>query len=633
LRDRVFGIETEYAVIYHPRRGEGGEPPTNFALYGLFEQALGARVASLPRAFSLLRAKRGRFLENGASFHYEATSQHFEHGLLELASPECRDPFTLLACERAKDALVEEIAADANAELRRRGFGGTVRIGKNNVDSQGHTFGSHESYWVEDPLPWRRRLALAPVWLALWTATVPVLAWFAAVFVAAALTPLALLLVAALAMPLRAIGRRLARSRPALGQPLVRSAYRLSVLPLRFARVVEQRPGDVARFLAFAERPLQPLVALHGRVYRYFHFRSIERGLTAFLVTRTAYAGAGAVAFDGGPLVRLAQRPPHLRSLSRIFTSGDDRPLYESRDLFFRPWSAFASRRRLHLLLGDANLCEWAQVLRIGATALVLEAIEADPGGAWPQLADPLAALGALNRDASLAAGLEVADGGGDGSAESTEIRRRTALEIQREYLERVRALLAREAPVAWKRRVLAMWDETLALLERDPEALADRIDWIAKRALVRREVRDPEDARALERGGRALLRETPPTHGPEGLPGGGDESRRLRALAYRALRADLRYHELGPGGGHRRLLARGRVRTLADPEAVERALREPPPDTRAFPRGRAIRAAAESGRAGGASWHRVRIGALDWRWFLDPLAIEAWTLPRFRDR
>ena len=68
MRDRVFGIETEYAVIYHPRRGEEEERPTNLALYALFEQALGARVASLPRAISLLRAKRGRFLENGASF-------------------------------------------------------------------------------------------------------------------------------------------------------------------------------------------------------------------------------------------------------------------------------------------------------------------------------------------------------------------------------------------------------------------------------------------------------------------------------------------------------------------------------------------------------------------------------------
>ncbi|HVH04426.1 MAG TPA: proteasome accessory factor PafA2 family protein [Myxococcota bacterium] len=614
MRDRVFGIETEYAVIYHPRRGERAERPTNLALYGLFEQALRARVASLPRALSLLRAKRGRFLENGASFHYEATSEHFEHGLLELASPECRDPFTLLACERAKDALVEEIAAVANQDLRRAGIGGTVRIGKNNVDSQGHTFGSHESYWVEDPLPWRSRLALAPVWLALWIATLPVLAWFALVFAAAALTPLVLLLLPLAAWPVNAIARRVAPHRARLGARLTDVAFRLRTAPLRFARLVEKRPGDVARFLAFAERPLRPVVALHGHVYRRFHFRSIERGLTAFLVTRTAYAGAGAVVLDGGPLLRLAQRPPHLRSLSRIFTSGDDRPLYESRDLFFRPWSAFSARRRLHLLVGDANLCEWAQVLRVGATALVLEAIEADPGGAWPRLADPLGALHALNRDAELGAELELTGG-----------TRRTAIAIQRAYLERVRDAFAHapEPPAAWKGRVLAMWDETLALLERDPDALADRVDWIAKRALVRRELRAPGDARALESAGAALLRDA---------PGVDDETRRLRSVAYRVLRTDLRYHELGPGGGYRRLRARGRVRTLADPDAVERARRDPPSDTRAFPRGRAIRAAAERGQGGGANWHRVRIGALDWRWFLDPLAREGRALTRVRD-
>ena len=72
MRERVFGIETEYAVIYHPGRGERARP-TNLQLYGLFESALHERVASLPRAASLLRSKRGRFLENGASFHYEAT--------------------------------------------------------------------------------------------------------------------------------------------------------------------------------------------------------------------------------------------------------------------------------------------------------------------------------------------------------------------------------------------------------------------------------------------------------------------------------------------------------------------------------------------------------------------------------
>jgi proteasome accessory factor A len=606
LRDRVFGIETEYAVIYHPGRGETLRP-TNLELYGLFERALPERVASLPRAASLLRSKRGRFLENGASFHYEATPQDFEHGLLELASPECRDPFALLRCERAKDELVEELAREATRLLRGLGVGyrGEVRIGKNNVDSQGHTFGSHESYWIEDPLTPRRKLVLAPLWALLWLATLPVFVWLVAVVALFALLAVGLLLLPVVAALPAALAPLAGRWRPAAGAALRRAARATAELPLRLFRVVEANPGEIARRLAFVEAPLQPLIALHSLLHRRFHFRPIERGLTAFLVTRMSFAGAGAVAFDGGPLLRLAQRPPHLRALSRIFTSGDERPLYESRDLFFRPFSAFGSRRRLHLLLGDANLCEWAQVLRVGATALVLEAIEAEPEADWPRLVDPLGALRALNRDPELRGELELAGGG-----------RRPAVEIQREYLARVRRILARapEPPAGWKVQVLAMWEETLALLASDPDALADRVDWLAKRALLRRDLRDPADARALEARGAAVLRETVSQDA---------EARRLRGLAYRALRTDLRYHELGPGGGYRRLRAAGRVRSLVSDSEVTRALREPPPDTRALPRGRAIREAAGRSLAGGATWHRVRLGRLDWRWFPDPLCAE----------
>jgi proteasome accessory factor A len=217
-----------------------------------------------------------------------------------------------------------------------------------------------------------------------------------------------------------------------------------------------------------------------------------------------------------------------------------------------------------------------------------------------------------LNRDSELRGALELRGG-----------ERRSALAIQRDYLERVRSALARspEPPEGWKVRVLAMWNETLTLLERDPEALADRVDWIAKRALLRRDLRDAADARALEAQGPAVLGE---------LVSLGAEARRLRGLAYRMLRTDLRYHELGPGGGYRRLRDSGRVRTLVSADEVARARREPPGDTRAAPRGRAIREAARRSVAGGATWHRVRLGPLDWRWFLDPLcADERRLLPR----
>jgi proteasome accessory factor A len=585
VRDRVFGIETEYAVIYHPGR-EPWAPPTNLALYPRFEAALRHRLRSLPRALSLLRTKEGRFLENGGSFHYEATPEHYEHGLIEMASPECRDPFVLLRYERAKDELIEELAAEVNSEIALAGYRGEIRIGKNNVDSQSNTFGSHESYWVEDPLHLAVRLVFLPAWALLWILSLPVLAWL----VIAPLAVLATTLVAGiLLLGCTAI---LSIARPA-------AARRLLAWVERVVGGIESRPGGLVRRMNRLAAPLFPLLALHSALYNRFHFRALRRGLTAHLVTRTLYCGAGAIVFDGAHPFRLAQRPPFVKRLARIFPFGEERPIFELRDLFFRPWSALGTRRRLHLLIGDANLCEVAQALRIGVTALVLEAIESGAISDWPVLRKPFDALDALNRDPALQLSLELESG-----------ERLTAIEIQHRYLERVKRVLdpASLSRAPWKGAVLRMWEETLDQLARDPEGLRDRVDWIAKRTILRDEVPDAADWEALGRRGSGLLAEE----------GGSDP--RLREIAYRLLRTDLRYHELGPRGGYRRLEKRGLVRRLSDPAEVRRARREPPEDTRAWARGRAIRWAHMHARSGGVSWHRARLGKFEWRWFTDPL-------------
>ncbi len=588
MRERVFGIETEYALIYHPAAHETRRP-TNLELYRRLEAALHERVRSLPQGFALLRPKGSRFLENGGTFHYEASADAYEQGLLEMASPECLDPLELVCFERAKDELAEELAGAVNQQLRLGGYRGRVRLGKNNVDSQGHGFGSHESYWVEDRAPLALRLLFLPVWLGLALVSLPVVAYLlllrVAVVVLALAAGLGLLLTGAVLAPLR----------PDLGR-------RLSSAVARFARRIEEHPGELARRTQRLAAPVYPLLSLHSAVYNRFHFRRIRRDLTAHLVTRMLYAGAGGVSFDGGPLLRMAQRPPFVKTLARIYPDGEQRPLYETRDLFFKPWTALRRRRRLHLLIGDANLSEWALWLRTGSTALVLEAIEAETDYAWPVLARPLEALTALNADTGLAALFELTDG-----------TRASALEIQRRYLEGARrALESAPGPLqVWKARLLRDWAEALDLLARDPVALADRVDWIAKRELIRAEVPERADREALRARGAAVMAE-----------GGARTSadRRLRDLAYRVWRTDLRYHELSERGGYRRLERRGRMRRLSDAEAVARAITEPPEGTRARARGHAIKWAHAQARSGAAAWHRVRIGKLDWRFFRDPL-------------
>lgn len=584
MRERVFGIESEYAVIYHPGRGDRPRP-NNLTLYRRFEGALLRRVQTLPNAFSPLRWKMGRFLENGGSFHYEANEQSLEHGLIEMASPECRDPHSLLRYERAKDELLEELCVEVNRELELVGYTGRVAIGKNNVDSEGHTFGSHENYWVEDPLEPGQLLAFVPLWLGLWTLSALPLLWVFGV--------LAAVLVALLGLGLGLVVATLALT---LLRP--QAAARFSRWTQRLGTRLDANQADVSRWLRLLVRPVDAVIALHSRLYERFHFLPLRGDLAGFLVSRVVWAGAGVVCFDGGPVFRLSQRARFIRRLCGISTDGEERPVFELRDLFFRPWSALLARRRLHLMPGDANLCEWALRLRVGATALVIEAIESGAAVDWPRLRDPLAALRAISEDPDLGVRVEL----DDGSSAS-------AIALQRRYLDGVRRAL--QGPLAeWKRELLADWDETLRALERDPESLADRVDWIAKRGLLRRVVPDPRDWQALQARGERVI--GPDVSDPADLL--------LREKAFRLWREDLRYHELSPRGGQRRLEARGRVRRLTGTDEVQRARRTPPSDTRAFQRGMAIRQAHAHARSGGAAWHRVRVGKFDWRFFPDPL-------------
>ena len=143
-------------------------------------------------------------------------------------------------------------------------------------------------------------------------------------------------------------------------------------------------------------------------------------------------------------------------------------------------------RRRLHLMIGDANLCEWAQVLRVGTSALVLEAIESGAPVAWPELADPLGALGELNLDPDCSVRLLLRDGS-----------RGSPLEIQQRYLAGVREALGAAPLEAWKTRVLDAWQETLVLLAEDPK---DRDAWASLGYCLRAQEKHASAGDALAR-------------------------------------------------------------------------------------------------------------------------------------
>lgn len=277
---------------------------------------------------------------------------------------------------------------------------------------------------------------------------------------------------------------------------------------------------------------------------RSLDWNSLASAIQAFLVTRQIFAGAGKFALEAedqllGPGFQISQRSDFFSELQGVDTM-QRRPILNTRD---EPHADPALWRRFHVILGDANMSPFATWLKTGTTALVLEAIAANPKAPWPRLLQPIAALHHLSRDPSW-----------QWEVHTTQPTLRTATEVQLHYLNLVEQLL--DLSTSDRPELLAAWREILADLATDPWRCADRIDWVAKLRLIR-QFQAAEDI--------------------------ADDDPWLRSL-------DLEFHRLDPDEGlYYALEQSGAMRRVPDPTAVEMAIHQPPPDTRALVRGTCI--------------------------------------------
>ncbi|MFC1525753.1 proteasome accessory factor PafA2 family protein [Candidatus Latescibacterota bacterium] len=201
-------------------------------------------------------------------------------------------------------------------------------------------------------------------------------------------------------------------------------------------------------------------------------FEQIIEGLLPYLVTRQVFAGAGKVGVEAdssaGPIpYQLAQRSDFIEVVASVDTM-TRRPLVNTRD---EPHADAAQYRRLHLIVGDANMSEYATALKVGTALLVLELIELGQVPGF-RLADPIGAVKAISRDQSHA-WTTALEGGQTASA----------LEIQRAYLDRAAGLAAgRDEETDW---VLAEWEAVLDSLAQDPMSLVGKCDWVTKKWML----------------------------------------------------------------------------------------------------------------------------------------------------
>ena len=277
-------------------------------------------------------------------------------------------------------------------------------------------------------------------------------------------------------------------------------------------------------------------------------FGRIVLQIMPFFITRQIYCGAGKVGSEAAGLThddvpfQITQRADFFEEEVGLETTLK-RPIINTRD---EPHADSKRYRRLHVIVGDANMSETQTYLKLGTTAIVLAMIDDDMAPSDCAFESPVRALREVSYDIDLAASHRLANG-----------TTATALEVQWVYYAAAERWVERHGfDVVGGEQVgtdlMERWASVLAALEDNPESLADSIDWIAKRRLY------------------------------EGFRSRHDvewSDPRMAAL-------DLQYHDLRPEKGLARRI--GLVRISNDAQ-VEAAITQPPPTTRAFFRGRCL--------------------------------------------
>jgi proteasome accessory factor A len=294
-------------------------------------------------------------------------------------------------------------------------------------------------------------------------------------------------------------------------------------------------------------------------------FAEIVRHLTPFFVSRQVVTGAGRVGIgqDGrGDGFQISQRSDFFEVEVGLETTLK-RPIINTRD---EPHADPEKYRRLHVIIGDANLSEISTYLKVGTTSLVLSMIEdrwLTENGVDLQVDAPVTTLRAVSHDPGLTHLLSLRDG-----------RKLTAVQLQLEYLEQARKYVEDRLGTDVDEQtvdVLTRWESVLDRLASDPMSLSRELDWVAKLSIL-------EGYRERE--------------------GLGWDAAKLHLV-------DLQYSDVRQDKGlYNRLVARGSMETLVSAAEVDAAVTNPPEDTRAYFRGRCLQKFPTEVAA--ASWDSV---------------------------
>ncbi len=296
-------------------------------------------------------------------------------------------------------------------------------------------------------------------------------------------------------------------------------------------------------------------------VERRVDFQKMLDILIPFLVTRQIYTGAGKLLQTAqGPMFSISQRAEHIWEDASSATTRS-RPIINTRD---EPHADAEIYRRLHVIAGDSNMNEFATFVKVGTVAALLQMIEDDAIFRDMTLENSIRAIREISQDLTCRRTVRLANG-----------RELSALDIQWEYLDRVKRYARGTGFPPEIQKAVDGWEYLLGWLAKDPLSLDREVDWVTKYHLIERY----------------------------------RSKHRLPLSHARVMLLDLSYHDVTEERSLYYLLARrGAVRRVVTDAAIAAAVKNPPQTTRARLRGEFIAAAKARRRAFTVDWVHLKV-------------------------
>lgn len=301
-------------------------------------------------------------------------------------------------------------------------------------------------------------------------------------------------------------------------------------------------------------------------VSRDVEFSDIVNAVTGHFVSRQIYCGSGKVGVENSSsnvAFQISQRADFMEEHVGLETTMK-RPIVNTRD---EPHADASKYRRLHVIVGDANMCDIATYLKVGTTSFVLAMLEDNVDYFCKDLlmiTEPVQAIRQISHDTNLAALVDTNKG------------KMTAIEIQEWYLSKAKKYAEQTdlEPLGGQVAVdiLEQWESVIGSLQSNIESLNGKVDWITKKRII--------DG-YIQRDG-------------------------LESDASKLLAIDVQYHDVRQGKLFDKMRNRGEITELATAQQVLQATTHPPESTRAYFRGRVLDKFGDSVHS--ANWDSVTL-------------------------